>query len=200
MQGHLAALMGRQREGFALLGVDVSKVHWQSVAVILTHASKSGTYAMSREVLKEPTGWFRDGLSGTYRPSLYLSPKGMPYFVEYGGHSHLYHQIFQVSQDLMDRAGWLHISDGRVDVACRMTAAQSRWLEANRPERGEWRIEEVYSNALSKPPEPYDRVAPFDVRPMLQLDWARFERSMAPREALAQSTINNRPSNTEIYL
>lgn len=205
------------RAGMALLGYS-GDTNWQSIAVLMSNTDDSGQRTIRRKLLDPSEGWCSHGVrvpdyrcSGT---SLYISPKGMVYWLHYGGHTTLYHDIMRCSQGTMDRAGWLHISGGRVDICSRMSEAQIRWLDAHKPNenaenslKGDWRIydgkEHVTRdrmwNSIDQPNE-YAKADPFDVRPIPGFDldndehWERLmlriERAKpAPVEATEPETI-----------
>lgn len=182
--------LNRYRRAMADLDIDTSNVDWQSFAILSLHCTQPDQINLiRRKLMDEQSGWFRDGYrDGSDGTSLYLSPKGMPYWLHYGGHSTLYHELFGASQSRMDEAGWLHISGGRVDVHAAITSHQRRWLERHQPhpksyhaERGSeghrtWRVKPYDCNSDRKQPVPYPLVEKFDVMPVRDLDhdWDRF--------------------------
>lgn len=177
------------RQGMNLLGLNPDKVNWQSIAVLM-HNVPDKQDVIRAALLYERGGWATEGMAedsdGT---SLYLSPKGMVYWLRYGGHYMLYNDLMDCRQHDLDRAGWLHISGGRVDVYCRMTAIQQRWLDDHRPHpqsandfNGDWRIYDAEAHAVrdrqwqsETAPKPYAKADRFDIRPSPDDDWDRLE-------------------------
>jgi len=175
------------RAGMALLGYS-GDTNWQSIAVLMSNTDDKGRQAIRGRLLDLNEGWCSQGVripeyqcSGT---SLYISPKGMVYWLHYGGHVTLYHDIMRCSQGMMDRGGWLHISGGRVDIQSRMSEAQVRWLDTHKPNdkaenrRGDdWRIYDADEhierdrmwNSIEQP-HAYAKAEPFDVRPIPGFD------------------------------
>jgi len=167
------------RAGMNLLGLSGDTVNWQSIAVLMSNSTQPGWEdTVWKELLNLRGGWstqgVRKGISGT---SLYLSPKGMAYWLSYGGHERLYWFVMGCSQDKLDNAGWLHISGGRVDVRCRISPAQQRWLDSHKPHPdseysayGGWNIKGASDDAFERRPQAYDTALPFDVRPVDEID------------------------------
>lgn len=165
------------RHGITLLGLPVADINWQSIAVLLHNLPDKAKFILSN-LLDEGGGWATKGWNpdcdgGT---SLYLSPKGMAYWLHYGGHSELYHRLFGASPEKMDCAGWIHISSCRVHIKAAPTISQRRWLATTTPvdKRGResfWKEAPVPAySALTKAPVPYDKVSRFDVRPVPDFD------------------------------
>lgn len=174
------------RAGMSLLSYS-GDTNWQSIAVLLSNSTRQRSLIRS-SLLDPDEGWCSRGVRipeyGCGGTSLYVSPKGMVYWLQHGRHQYLYHAIMNCSQFKLDRAGWLHISGGRVDVQSRMTEAQVRWLDANKPNAkaakskgGDWRIydssEHVDRDRLwnsIQQPVPYAKAEPFDIRPIPDFD------------------------------
>lgn len=175
------------RTGLALLGFPVADINWQSIAVLLANTDSDGKEDVRHALTSHDGGWATLGCrtntwdGGT---SLYISPKGMVYWLRHGGHTLLYHDIMGCRQDDMDKAGWLHISGGRVDVRSRMTEAQVRWLDDHKPSpssehsrNGDWRVYDPCEhrdmgrdyNSIDAPVA-YPKAEPFDVRPVPGFD------------------------------
>ncbi|AXN53720.1 hypothetical protein SPS_9 [Sphingomonas phage Scott] len=181
------------RQGMNLLGFNPDNVNWQSIAVLVENCPQR-IDLIKEKLLCAGGGWathgHREDSDGT---SLYLSPKGMVYWLDYGGHYTLYSKLMGCEQHHMDRAGWLHISGGRVDVYCRMTAIQQRWLDEHKPHpdsanamNGDWRINDAIDHTQRDrhwqpdvAPKPYADAEPFDIRPVADDEWDRLEMRIA---------------------
>lgn len=181
------------RQGMNLLGFNPDDVNWQSIAVLVATCPDKTDF-IREQLLASRGGWATKGMAtdsdGT---SLYLSPKGMVYWLRHGGHYGLYSTLFHVEQNKLDRAGWLHISGGRVDVYCRLTAIQERWLEDHKPHpdsesavNGDWQLYDALGNGRVQstwrstvPPKPYPPAEKFDIRPVSDDDWDRLEARIA---------------------
>lgn len=165
------------RHGMTLLGFPVADINWQSIAVLL-HNLPDKAKSIRSNLMNERGGWATKGWhpdreDGT---SLYLSPKGMVYWLHHGGHFELYHRLFDVLQENMDCAGWLHISGCRVDIKAAPSSPQRRWLDTTTPVDS-WGNPTVWKeapypahSAMTKAPVPYDKVSRFDVRPVPDFD------------------------------
>lgn len=164
-----------------LLNVDTKDVNWQSIAVLLYHTDKD--LEIVTRLINKRYGWAKRGIGNYEATSLYLSPKGMVYWLEHAGHHFLYGELFGCNQASLDNAGWLHISGGRVDISARPTDAQEYWLSKNYPAQVEdpdrrgwprdhngqflWKRAEVDQNiSATRVPTPYPKGARFDVRPI----------------------------------
>lgn len=175
------------RAGMALLGMP-GDTNWQSIAVLMVNGTADHRRIIRAKLLDPNGGWSSHGCRvpeyGCSGTSLYISPKGMVYWLHYGGHTTLYYDIMHSNQGSMDNAGWLHISGGRVDIRSRMTEAQVRWLDAHKPNdkaenqrNGDWRIYDASEhqerdrswNSIS-PPSPYAKVDRWDIRPIPDFD------------------------------
>lgn len=181
---HLLAQIERYKQAVELFGFNPDDVHWQSIAVLLANGVPAQD--VRYKMMRADRGWFRDGIVRfgsddnreiEYNSSLYLSPKGMPYFVGYGGHHDLYGMMFKVGQHRLDRAGWLHISDSRVDIHARVSTMQQSWLDRNTHLAGRygWNMN-PYNGGDTKAPVPLLEVEKFDVMPVASGDWARLFR------------------------
>jgi len=166
--------INRIKEAMTLVGLNADRIHWQSVAVLLKHG-RNRQFLIGK-LFDAGSGWCTDGVTHHYDGygcSLYLSPKGMPFFVGYGGHNGLYDKMMGCSQQDMNNAGWLHISDRRIHVYGRPSRAQLRWLENYAHEHGiSWRGDLDRGDT----PRPCAEAEPFDVRPAD--DWGRFEQRL----------------------
>lgn len=183
----LRQTLRRWRDGMAMLDLP-GLTNWQSIAVLMANTGEEGRRIIRNKLLDTNGGWSNHGCRipeyGCSGTSLYISPKGMVYWLHYGGHTNLYHDIMSCRQGCMDNAGWLHISGGRVDIRSRMTEAQVRWLDGHKPNdaaenhrNGDWRVYDACEhqerdrswNSIS-PPTPYAKADPYDVRPILDFD------------------------------
>lgn len=82
-----------------------------------------GVLACAEYFLPEPVDY------GSYGPSCWINPKGGFYTVEYGGHSSFAYKL-GIADHLLNRAGWIHASDGRADdYYGRWTPAQRKVVE-----------------------------------------------------------------------
>lgn len=165
------------RQGMNLLGMSGDNVNWQSIVVLLSNVPEAAG-KIKGHLTRDGGGWSTFGMAedsdGT---SAYLSPKGMIYWLRYGGHYGWYDDILDLNQNAMDRAGWLHISDGRVDVHCRITPAQQRWLDKHKPDHrsansreGDWHIKPYEHTSLQAAPQRYLDAERYDVRPLDHID------------------------------
>lgn len=70
------------------------------------------------------------------RPSCWINTKGLCFWIDYGYHSTFAGMIAGGCTSLLEAAGWIHVSDGRMDVLYEPTPQQARRmaeLEASNP-------------------------------------------------------------------
>jgi hypothetical protein len=173
------------RNSMETVGLRTAHIDWQCFAVCLTVSSERER--VIAKLFDAGSGWFRDGISRRYKyyqTSLYLSPKGMPFYVGYAEHEQLYDGIMGCSQHKMNMAGWIHVSGGDCRISKRPTSMQLAWLERNK--------HRVRAPNLDRPDwtevEEYPKAARFDVMPMVELDWDRLERRI--RRAMSPDTLD----------
>lgn len=170
-QYHLRATIDRYKEGLRCFGQNPDEIHWHSFAVLMAHGRRPEELYLRLF----DGGWFRAKHNNVGEISLFLSPSGMPYYVDYSCHDTLVYECMGLSRRLLDEAGWLHISGNRVDIEARPTSAQERWLAANEPcltGGNPWR-RAVRHGGDNRPPKPYTDADKFNVRPVQEDDWDR---------------------------
>lgn len=142
---------------------DPESVYWPAVAVALMHSSNA--QRLTSQLARDSSNMWRTSFQhGDYADSLYLSPKGMPFYVDYGGHDTLYAIMMNIPQHTLNMAGWIHVSDGHAHISVHPTVEQRRWLDSHRTRDGEVFQERIIFSGLQRrsPNEAVDR---WDVRP-----------------------------------
>jgi len=159
-QYHMRRQIHNAQQALRLLDLDPNKINWRQYAILMLYSSKADE--LKGRMLNENRGWFRHH-SDYYATSLYLSPKGQPFYIGHGDHCDLVYGWMGLNQHELDMAGWLHISDGRVDCPVGVNPTQRAWLNANPPAgKSNWDIRDAeYPQRL----RPYNDADKFDIRP-----------------------------------
>jgi hypothetical protein len=86
-------------------------------------------YFIDQRVLAQPQTYADWG-------NFMLAPNGVAFPVWYCNHTTLCDNVLEFGQSDLDRAGWAHISDGRLDHCCPLTWRQKRTIKELEAKRG----------------------------------------------------------------
>jgi len=160
-QYHLRRVVHNAKNALRLLDLDTEEVNWRQYAIMLLHSPNADK--LQEKLVRRGRGWFRHNQGEHYPTSLYLSPKGQPFYLGYADHGLFVCEFMGLRQHDLDMAGWLHISGGRVDIPVGLTRAQRDWLAANPPHMGVcW---DERTSECPKATVPYPAAEKFDIRP-----------------------------------
>lgn len=94
--------------------------------------------------------------------NFWLSPKGMRWGVQFGGHSQHIEEWLGFNSNHAELSGWCHVSGNTARPIKRLTAAQKRVLDA---------LPDIFINSsYIEPGAPETLITPFDVRPRTKYD------------------------------
>jgi len=158
-QYHLRRVVHNAKNALRLLDLDPEEVNWRQYAIMLLHSPNADS--LQEKLVRRGRGWFRHN-QDSYATSLYLSPKGQPFYVGFGDHCDMVYSGMGLGQHDLDMAGWLHISDGRVDMPVGVTRAQRDWLDTHPCSHGRW---DERTKEYPQPTVPYPAAEKFDIRP-----------------------------------
>jgi len=132
-----------QRRSYISSMVPVPKQHEQALALLCKHAPvvRERSYLMA-------AAWFTDWSSANDRkgdgPSCWIAPKGMIYPIEHANHSYFASLAgLDGCTSPLERAGWLHVSGGRIDVMFEPTSLQRKALDKIKAWGGRHELKEV---------------------------------------------------------
>ena len=147
----------------------------RALRALLEYGDKDAEYWLEddqRRRLGFPEYMAADVITGKYR-ACYINPRGMVFAILTCGHSDFAGLVTGVCDpERLNRAGWVHVSDGRIDLEYTLTPAQERVVDSLM-QHGCFRINDTRSGR--NPPDSYEQAGiPLQLHvlaPLSSYDW-----------------------------